>query len=268
MTTITLPAADLADALARCNHAMSTEETRPYLQGVHFRPAASAKRLIAEATDGHRLSKITLEALGDLPGFEPFIMSRATAAEVRKSIKRRHGVHPVSIDLDRRMIVLPEAEIALNTIDGCFPDCDRVIPDPKKHITLNREHFETCVAAVTGFANALTVRGRGANVLLTRKGETLTVSAQGMSAPKYPARNAAPTRAEGHAEMTMPIEKGATVPDGFAVGFQGRYLLDFLAQVGTPHPHVTLAIDGPDNPARLIAVGAERETYVMMPVRM
>src|SRR5262245_66672024 len=58
--SFTLPAADLKRLIDRSQFAISTEETRYYLNGIYLHTAGSAKAhtLRGVATDGHRLAQI------------------------------------------------------------------------------------------------------------------------------------------------------------------------------------------------------------------
>ena len=55
-----LPAADLKRLIDKTQFAISTEETRYYLNGIYLHPASSgsAQTLRAVATDGHRLAQL------------------------------------------------------------------------------------------------------------------------------------------------------------------------------------------------------------------
>ena len=62
----TLPAADLKRLIDKTQFAISTEETRYYLNGIYLHIAGSGKTatLRAVATDGHRLAQADLAAAG------------------------------------------------------------------------------------------------------------------------------------------------------------------------------------------------------------
>ena len=55
--TFTLASAELRFLIERTRFAISTEETRYYLNGIYFHEVAASKLLRAVATDGHRLAQ-------------------------------------------------------------------------------------------------------------------------------------------------------------------------------------------------------------------
>src|ERR1700743_713589 len=81
-----LAAADLKRIIDKTRFAISTEETRYYLNGIYVHAAKDAKPPVmrAVATDGHRLARFALElpgGAGDMPGV---IIPRKTVGELMK----------------------------------------------------------------------------------------------------------------------------------------------------------------------------------------
>src|SRR5499427_7120045 len=84
-----LAAADLKRLIDKTQFAISTEETRYYLNGIYLHTAGTAKSptLRAVATDGHRLAQVELpmpEGAGGMPGI---IVPRKTVGEVQRLIE-------------------------------------------------------------------------------------------------------------------------------------------------------------------------------------
>ncbi|WP_288413914.1 DNA polymerase III subunit beta [uncultured Novosphingobium sp.] len=142
-----LPCSALADSLAGVKHAISTEETRYYLNGVYLHPVDLEVRFAA--TDGHRLARWTLDGPDGAASFPPVIVARKTVGIVDKllasAIKAadRDGSPPeVLIEADGAGRLLRfamrasdggEVELIAKTIDGQFPDYTRVIPVEAPH---------------------------------------------------------------------------------------------------------------------------------------
>src|SRR6202011_3391713 len=86
-TRFSLPAQALRGLIDRTRFAISTEETRYYLNGIYLHAAESgeARVLRAVATDGHRLARVELDPLPkgaeSMPGV---IVPRKTVGELRK----------------------------------------------------------------------------------------------------------------------------------------------------------------------------------------
>src|SRR5213079_2994356 len=85
----TLPAKDLKRLIDRTQFAISTEETRYYLNGIYLHVAGSAKagKLRAVATDGHRLAQVELDAPKGAEGMPGIIVPRKTVGEVQRLIE-------------------------------------------------------------------------------------------------------------------------------------------------------------------------------------
>src|SRR5690606_34102236 len=83
-----IPAADLRTMIDRTRFAISTEETRYYLNGIYIHAAESdgVAVLRAVATDGHRLARFEMplpDGARDMPGI---IIPRKAIGEIRKLI--------------------------------------------------------------------------------------------------------------------------------------------------------------------------------------
>src|SRR6185437_2874464 len=85
----TLPAADLKRLLDKTQFAISTEETRYYLNGIYLHMAGSGKTatLRAVATDGHRLAQAELPVPSGAAGLPGIIVPRKTVNEVQRLIE-------------------------------------------------------------------------------------------------------------------------------------------------------------------------------------
>ena len=84
----TLSAGDLKRLIDRTRFAISTEETRYYLNGIYLHAAKSgeAEVLRAVATDGHRLARMEMPLPDGAAGMPGVIVPRKTVAELRKLI--------------------------------------------------------------------------------------------------------------------------------------------------------------------------------------
>ncbi|HEU0017107.1 MAG TPA: DNA polymerase III subunit beta, partial [Methyloceanibacter sp.] len=126
----TMPAIDLKRLIEKTRFAISTEETRYYLNGIYLHAAESGGKpvLRAVATDGHRLAQVQLPlpaGAKDMPGV---IVPRKTVAELAKLAEDGDG--DVRIELSPSKIRVSTARVVLTSklIDGTFPDYERVIP--------------------------------------------------------------------------------------------------------------------------------------------
>ena len=128
--TFKLAAADLKRLIDKTQFAISTEETRYYLNGIYLHTAGTGKAptLRAVATDGHRLAQVELPLPAGADGMPGIIVPRKTVGEVQRLIEDADG--EVAIELSQGKIRFTIGDVVLTSklIDGTFPDYGRVIP--------------------------------------------------------------------------------------------------------------------------------------------
>ena len=148
--------------------AISTEETRYYLNGIYLHAAdgAEGKVLRAVATDGHRLARVE-EALPEGAGGMPsVIVPRKTVNEVRKLLDEESGDVRVALSDTRIQFQVGAVTLTSKLIDGTFPEYDRVIPrDNDKVLRVQKADFAAAVARVAAISS---VRTRPVKLSLAR----------------------------------------------------------------------------------------------------
>src|SRR3712207_9234457 len=99
-----MPAADLKRLIEKTQFAISTEETRYYLNGIFFHTVETqgTTMLRAVATDGHRLARVDVPAPSGAEGMPGVIVPRKAVAEIQKLIEA--GEESVSIELSSSKI--------------------------------------------------------------------------------------------------------------------------------------------------------------------
>ena len=242
-----LPAADLRALIDRTRFAISTEETRYYLNGIYLHTAENdgVPVLRAVATDGHRLARVEMplpDGAADMPGV---IVPRKTVIELRKLLEE--ASEPVSIALSDTKIRFGcrGAVLTSKLIDGTFPEYERVIPiGNDKVMEVDRKDF---AAAVDRVATISTEKSRA--VKLSLKPGNLTLSA---NSPE-----------SGTATEELEIGYAA---DPIEIGFNSRYLLDIAQQIEGEGAQFVMA-DGASS--TIVRDAADASTlYVLMPMRV
>ena len=249
-TAFTLSARDLRDVIDSTRFAISTEETRYYLNGIYLHAIeGAAPKLRAVATDGHRLARIEIDlpdGAKDMPGV---IIPRKCIAEVRKLLDELGDDAPVDIALSVSKIRFrfsAEATLTSKLIDGTFPDYSRVIPTANdKLLKIDAKSLSEGVDRVAAIAT--TEKTRAVKLSLGPDKVTLSVTS-----PE-----------NGTAAEEVPAEYGAP---GIEVGFNYRYLLDILGQVGSDQVEVHLADAAA--PTLIRENDTSRALYVLMPMRV
>src|SRR3954453_12250399 len=91
--TFKVTAADLKRLIDKTQFAISTEETRYYLNGIYLHTVGSGKNatLRAVATDGHRLAQVELPLPDGAAGMPGVIVPRKTVGEVQKLLDANEG---------------------------------------------------------------------------------------------------------------------------------------------------------------------------------
>ncbi len=243
----TLPAKDLKRLVDRTQFAISTEETRYYLNGIYLHTAGSAGNttLRAVATDGHRLAQVDLPSPADATGMPGVIVPRKTVGEVQRLIE--DSAADLDVELSQTKIRFTIADVVLTSklIDGTFPDYGRVIPlGNDKALTVDKSDF---AAAVDRVSTVSSERGRAVKLALT--GGRLVLSVTNPDS--------------GSATEELEVDYGA---DPLDIGFNSRYLLDIAAQIEGEVAILKLA--DPGSPTLIQDRDAQDALYVLMPMRV
>ncbi|OZA92856.1 MAG: DNA polymerase III subunit beta, partial [Erythrobacter sp. 34-65-8] len=87
-TSFEMPARTLAELIDRTRFAISTEETRYYLNGIFLHVSDEDRPVLkAAATDGHRLARYTIDRPEGAEGMPDVIVPRKAVAELRKLLE-------------------------------------------------------------------------------------------------------------------------------------------------------------------------------------
>lgn len=244
-------AADLvAEAIEATAFAISTEETRYYLNGVYLHAIAVpfGTTLVAVSTDGHRLSKWSRPAPvgGELLAGRGVIVPRKTVGEIVKLCKGNANPARIEVSEERLRLTIGDAVLTSKLIDGTYPDYGRVVPAESAHtITLDRAAL---AASLDRIQAVLTKRGSAVKFAFRDGCLTLT---------------AVDPDGAGSAAEEMAYDGEAAVE----IGFNAKYAGDVLAAL--PGDRVEVGLTDPGSPAvfRPANPAAER-LVVIMPMRV
>src|SRR5260370_1279303 len=128
--TFKLPAGDLKRLIDKTGFAISTEETRYYLNGIYLHPASTAKTttLRAVATDGHRLAQFELPLPAGADGMPGIIVPRKTVGEVQRLIEGNEAEITIELSQGKIRFRLGETVLTSNPIHPTFPASTPAIP--------------------------------------------------------------------------------------------------------------------------------------------
>ncbi len=243
----TLTASELKSLIDRTRFAISTEETRYYLNGIylHATAAETGPVLRAAATDGHRLARAEITLPEGAAGMPGIIVPRKTVAEIRKLIDETEGEIAVSLSETKIKFAFGDAILTSKLIDGTFPDYERVIPaDNDKMLEVDVKVFADAVDRVSAISNE---KSRAIKVALEKGTAILSASS--------------PESGSAVEEIEAAYDSGP-----LEIGFNSRYLLDILGQIegGT----AILAMADAASPTVVRDAGFEGAVYVLMPMRV
>ncbi|WP_434616227.1 DNA polymerase III subunit beta [Azospirillum sp. B2RO_4] len=244
-------AADLRALIDRTRFAISTEETRYYLNGIYLHSAKSkmgsleSPVLRAVATDGHRLARVEMPLPDGAEGIPGVIIPRKTVTEIRKLVDEAADRIELSLSDNKIRFGFDSVVVTSKLIDGTFPDYERVIPvGNDKVMEVDAKLF---AAAVDRVATISTEKSRAVKLSLVRGALTLSATS--------PESGSATEELEVNYAET-PLE----------IGFNSRYLLDITQQIEGEGAQFTLADAA--SPTIIRDVADSTALYVLMPMRV
>ncbi|TXM67597.1 DNA polymerase III subunit beta [Methylobacterium sp. WL103] len=242
-----IAASDLKRLIEKTQFAISTEETRYYLNGIYLHTIESeGLKLRAVATDGHRLARVEIDAPEGSAGMPGIIVPRKAVAEIQKLVD--DGGDSVAINLSPAKIRLRFASgvtLISKLIDGTFPDYQRVIPAGNdKRLTVERDAFARAVDRVSTISSE---RGRAVKLGLQEGRLSLSVN----------------NPDSGSATEELDVDYEAA---GLDIGFNARYLLDITGQLEGDTALFKLA--DPGSPTLIQDREGASALYVLMPMRV
>jgi DNA polymerase-3 subunit beta len=227
--------------------AISTEETRYYLNGVymHSSDGTNGKVLRCVATDGHRLARIDTELPDGAETLPGVIVPRKTVGELRKLLDEDEIKIAVSVSETKIRFATPEMILTSKVIDGSFPDYTRVIPQGNtRRLEVDAAEFAQAVDRVSTVSSE-----RSRAVKLTLEDDRLILS---VNAPD-----------SGAAEEELVV---AYADERLEIGFNAKYLLEIAGQVD--RENAVFMFNSSGDPTLMREGNDESAVYVVMPMRV
>ncbi len=251
----TLPAVDFAESwsvtggdVSRLIHhtafAVSTEESRPILNGVLWELRDGSMRMVA--TNGHRLARMAVPADSSGAPSADFIVPPAALQQVQRLFDGEDSIS-VARSGNHLGFRAERTEVYTRLIDGTYPNYEQVIPrDNDKVAIVDKKNFESAVRRMAVVASDQTHRIR-------LKFEPGRVHLNVLT----------PDLGEGHDELEIDYEG-----DELEIGFNANYLLEVLRYMPTEEVKVTFK--APERAATIEPVGDDAPDYLclVMPLRL
>lgn len=246
-TNFSIAASVLRRLFDKSKFAISTEETRYYLNGIymHVAEADGGKTLRCAATDGHRLARIDSDlpaGAEDMPGV---IVPRKTVAELLKLLDDDEMSIAVSVSDTKIRFATPDITLTSKVIDGTFPDYDRVIPaGNSRKLEVDAKEFAQAVDRV---ATVSLERSRAVKLQIEEDRLVLSVNAPG----------------SGAAEEELSV---AYNDEMLEIGFNAKYLQEIADQVD--RENAVFLFNSSGDPTIMREGNDQSALYVVMPMRV
>ena len=238
---------ELKDVIDRTQFAVSTEETRYYLNGiyVHAKNEGETKVLRVVATDGHRLACVESPLPQGAENMNGVIIPRKTVGEVRKLLDDTKAENiDVSLSENKIRFTMEDITLTSKLIDGTYPDYERVIPtDNDKVLELGVKPLAEAVDRVSVVAE----RTRAIKVITNPNHITITTSSPDL----------------GSAQEEVEAKYDS---ESLEIGYNFRYLLDILNEIKGDTVRISFA-DG-SSPSVIHDTSDSSAIYVLMPMRV
>jgi len=227
--------------------AISTEETRYYLNGVYMHVSDSDGKQVLRcvATDGHRLARIDADLPTGAENMPGVIVPRKTVGELRKLLEDDEAEIAVSVSETKVRFATPGITLTSKVIDGTFPDYTRVIPAGNtRRLEVDASDFAQAVDRV---ATVSSERSRAVKLSLDEDRLVLSVNAPDC----------------GAAEEELGV---AYQDEGLEIGFNAKYLLEIASQVD--RENAVFMFNSAGDPTLMREGNDESAVYVVMPMRV
>ena len=242
-----VPAKELKRLIEKARFAISTEETRYYLNGIYLHQVKGdgGEMLRAVATDGHRLAQVEIplpDGAKDIPGV---IVPRKTVQELQKITEAEETNVHVELSSSKIRFACDGVVLTSKLIDGTFPDYGRVIPEGNdKEMSVSNSEFARAVDRVSTLSSD---KGRAVKLNLSDGKLVLSVN----------------NPDSGSATEELDVDYSG---EALEIGFNARYLLDISAQLESDTVRFLLA--DPGSPTMVRDDSENAALYVLMPMRV
>ncbi len=238
---------DLKRLIDKTRFAVSTEETRYYLNGLYLHSLTEdgSNYLRAVATDGHRLALAEMPAPDGAMGGPGVIIPRKTIDQARRLLDDGTGYVDLVVSPAKIRFQFGNASLTSKIIDGSFPDYGRVIPKGNDKIMLV-----------------------SAGILSKAVDRVSTISAEKSRSVKMAIEPGRLTLSVRNIEAGQAVEEAEIDYDNESldIGFNARYIMDVMGQIGGDT--VELRFSDASSPTLVLDPVDNGVQYVLMPLRV
>lgn len=234
---------DVQKLISHTAFAVSTEESRPILNGVLWEVREKETRMVA--TNGHRLAKMEIPYSGSLTG--DFIIPPKALEQVRRLFPADEELE-VARGENHLAFRSPFTAVFTRLIEGPYPNYDQVIPrDNNRVATIDKAALQSALKRMSVVASDQTHRVKLSFNLALLKFSVAT-----------------PDLGEGQDELPIRYDG-----DPIDIGFNGMYLLEILRYM--PTEEIKFTFKEPERAATLEPEGWQepgKYLCLVMPLRL
>lgn len=242
--TFTVPAKTLLDLFDRTAFAMSTEETRYYLNGIYMH-ATEDQKLRAVATDGHRMARMQAPLPKGAEGIPGVIISRKTVGQIQDMASDGGDDLQIGLSETQISVKFKNAYLISRLVDGQFPEYERVVPkNADKMFTFDPSQMATVVDRVSTMASEKT---HGVKLSIDQNKISFSADGGGFGTADE--------------EMAVEYDSGA-----LSIGFNSKYLLDITDKINSGQAEMAFSDEA--SPVLIQEANAKDAMYVLMPMRI
>ncbi len=234
----------LNDMFDKTAFAMSTEETRYYLNGIYLHVSDNGM-FRAVATDAHRMARIEIAAPKGAEHMPGVIVSRKTVAQIQSMASNSDKDLEIGVSETQISVKFDNAYLISRLVDGNFPDYERIIPDDADKIL--SFDVDVIAAAVDRVATMSSEKTSGVKLFIENNKLSLSDEGGGI----------------GSADEQVTV---AYHGEPVNISFNSKYLLDVADKISGNT--VQMCIVKESSPVVIHQEGDSTALYVIMPMRI
>ncbi len=243
-STFQVPAKTLLTLFDRTAFAMSTEETRYYLNGIYMHATEDSKLRVV-ATDGHRMARMQAPLPKGAEGIPGVIISRKTVAQIQDMASDADQDIEIGLSETQISVKFQNAYLISRLVDGQFPEYERVVPkNADKSFAFDPAYMATVVDRVATMASEKT---HGVKLSIDQGKISFSADGSGFGTADE--------------EMSIEYDSGSV-----SIGFNSKYLLDIADKIGTASAEMSFSDEA--SPVMIQEVDEKEAMYVLMPMRI
>ena len=246
--SVKLPRQAFKEMIERVGFSITNDDSRYALNGCLLTVGKGTLRMVA--SDGHRLAFVARELEGAEGPAKPIevIVPKKTMGELARLCAEEKAENIEVTQKDNQiMFRCGSRELISRLLEGQFPNYERVIPKENTNV------FEVEAARL---GDAV----RRVSLLASEHTRTVRLA---LTPGKVEVSASSPEQGDAREVLEIPYSGG-----GVHIGFNARYILDFIAAAGTEQVSVALRDKDTQGLLRPVGRAGEDYRYVVMPMRL